>query len=66
MKTYSAKKEIRIMGISMLVVGLLNVATIVPGFIAKYPDAIYYLNSTISIFLGAYGLMHVFNLNRFK
>ncbi len=66
MKTYSAKREIRIMGIVLLVFGLLNMVASFPGFIEKYPDTIYVLNSFISIFLVAYGLMHVFKLNRFK
>ena len=56
MKTYSAKKEIRIMGIAMLVLGIISLFSVIHPVISNF----------VAIVLIAYGLMHIFKLDRFE
>ena len=62
MKTYSAKKEIKLMGIAMLIMGALLLFDDIP-FKEFLFSRISYL---IAIVLIIYGLMHVSKLDRFK
>lgn len=56
MKTYPALKEIKIMGIVMIAAGILvAISGLVP-----------YLKGILAAVLIAYGLGHVFKLERFK
>jgi len=61
MKTYPAKKEIKIMGISMLIMGGLLLFDDI--LFNKFLFRISYL---IAIMLIIYGMMHVSKLERFK
>ena len=62
MKTYPAKKEIKIMGIAMLIMGALLLFDDIPFKESLFSHTSY----LIAIILIIFGLMHVSKLDRFE